>query len=138
MFGDKDRSLKIVDHSPSTLLDRGCRFEGKLTFEGTVQINGNFRGEIFSDGTLIIGEGANVEGKLEVENAIISGQVMGTIVAKQKIEMHPPSLVRGDITAPALVIEEGSLFEGNCSMGIRKQQETAEVVNGAFEFNLEQ
>ena len=50
MFGDRERSLRVVDENPTTLLDRGCRFEGKLTFEGSVQINGVFRGEIFSDG----------------------------------------------------------------------------------------
>jgi cytoskeletal protein CcmA (bactofilin family) len=117
MFGDKDRALKLVSEDVQTLLDKGAEFEGKLTFEGKVQINGKFRGEIFSDGTLVIGEGAEVDAKIEIETVIIQGNVTGNIVAKRRIEMHPPAVVKGDIVSPGLVVSEGAVFEGNCSMG---------------------
>ncbi|MBF0493268.1 MAG: polymer-forming cytoskeletal protein [Deltaproteobacteria bacterium] len=117
MFGDKDRALRVIDQSPATLLDRGCQFEGKLTFEGSVQINGKFRGEIFSEGTLIIGDSAEIEGKIEIDTVLISGSFVGSIVAKRKIEIHPPATVHGDIITPALVVQEGAVYEGNCSMG---------------------
>ena len=45
----------------TTLLGRGAAFEGKLTFDGTVRIDGRFKGEVFSDDVLVIGEGAHVE-----------------------------------------------------------------------------
>jgi len=117
MFGDKDRALKLVSEDAQTLLDKGAEFEGKLTFEGKVQINGKFRGEIFSDGTLVIGEGAEVDAKIEIETVIIQGNVTGNIIAKSRIEMHPPAVVKGDIVSPGLVVSEGAVFEGNCSMG---------------------
>ena len=132
MFGEKERSLRVIDQEPTTLLDRGCQFEGKLTFEGSVQINGRFRGEIFSEGTLIIGEGADVEGKIEIDTVLISGQVNGTIVAKHKIEMRPPAVVRANITTNGLAVEEGAVFEGNCSMGKRevvRSEPTASVLD---------
>ena len=47
----------------TTLLGRGATFEGKLTFEGTVRIDGRFKGEVFSEDTLVIGEGAIVEAR---------------------------------------------------------------------------
>src|SRR5262247_4079335 len=106
MFGEKDRNLRVIESSATTILDQGCQFEGKLTFEGSVQINGKFRGEIFSDGTLVIGEGADVEGTIEIDTVVISGQVNGTIRAKRKIEMHPPAWVRAEITTSSLVVEE--------------------------------
>ena len=117
MFGEKDRALKIVDGETMTLLDKDAQFEGKLTFDGKVQINGKFRGEIFSEGTLIIGEGAEVDAAIDIDTVIIQGQVNGTIQAKSRIEMHPPAVVKGDIASPGLVISEGALFEGSCSMG---------------------
>ncbi len=101
----------------SGLLEKGCEFEGKLTFEGTVRINGKFSGEIFSDGTLVVGEGASIDGKVDVGNIIIHGEVKGTIKAHDRIEMHTPATVDGDITAQTLVIDEGVIFEGSCSMG---------------------
>ena len=117
MFGDKDRALKLVSEEAMTVLDKGAEFEGKLTFEGKVQINGKFRGEVFSDGTLVIGEGAEVDAKIEIDTVIIQGQVTGNIIAKRRIEMHPPAVVKGDIVSPGLVVSEGAVFEGNCSMG---------------------
>ncbi len=123
MFGEKERSLRVIEQNPTTLLDQGCQFEGKLTFEGSVQINGKFRGEIFSDGTLVIGDGADVEGKIEIDTIIISGHLRGTIVAKSKIEMLPPASVKADISTPALAVQEGAVFEGNCSMGKKNAYE---------------
>lgn len=140
MFGEKERTLRILDQEPTTILDKGCQFEGKLTFEGSVQINGRFNGEIFSEGFLIIGEGAEVEGKIEVSDILIKGKVRGSICADQRIEMQSPAFVRGDIQAPALAIQEGVLFEGNCTMGkkiindLEKIEESASEEAPAYEF----
>lgn len=117
MFGDKVENTKGSDRLVSTVLDRECSFEGKMTFEGTVIINGKFKGEIFSDGHLIIGEGGYVEGKIEIGSIQIQGEVRGNILAKEKIEVLAPAVVQGDISAPNLAIKEGAIFEGNCSMG---------------------
>lgn len=122
MFGEKERSLKLLDGQPMTLLNQDAQFEGKLTFEGKVQINGKFRGEIFSEGTLIIGEGAEVDGQIDIDTVLIQGRVNGTIQAKTRIEMHPPAVVKGDIASPSLVISDGAIFEGSCSMGRDKGQ----------------
>ncbi len=134
MFGDKERALRVIEQSPATLLDRGCQFEGKLTFEGSVQINGKFRGEIFSEGTLIIGDSAEIEGKIEIDTVIISGSFTGSIVAKRKIEIHPPALVHGDIITPALVVQEGAVYQGNCTMG-KNRSNNAENNASVYELN---
>ncbi len=134
MFGEKERNLKVVDENPTTLLDRGCQFEGKLTFEGSVQINGKFKGEIFSEGTLVIGEGAEIEGKIEIDTVLISGQVHGNIQAKHKIEMLPPAFVKANIVTNALVVEEGAVFEGNCAMG-KKEEHTLEASTSLYDFS---
>lgn len=122
MFGDKERSLKLADDEPMTLLNDDAQFEGKLTFDGRVQINGKFRGEIFSEGTLIIGEGAEVDAQIDIDTVLIQGRVNGSINAKTRIEMHPPAVVKGDIASPSLVISDGAIFEGSCSMGRDKGQ----------------
>jgi cytoskeletal protein CcmA (bactofilin family) len=98
------------------LLDKGCSFEGKLTFDGTVQINGNFQGEVYSDGTLIIGNDAHVEGGIFVDTLIIYGSVQGSIDSKSRVEMHVPATVISDIKTKTLSIEEGVIFQGKCQM----------------------
>jgi cytoskeletal protein CcmA (bactofilin family) len=100
----------------TTLLGRGSEFEGKLTFEGTVRIDGKLSGEIFSDDVLIIGEGADVKAEINVGSIVIEGSVQGNITAKRSVEIHTPGKVRGNITTPSLFVEKGVLFDGNCQM----------------------
>jgi cytoskeletal protein CcmA (bactofilin family) len=100
----------------TTLLGRGAAFEGKLTFEGTVRIDGRFRGEVFSDDTLVIGEGALVEAEIDIGEIIIQGTVVGNINAKRSIEIHAPGRVKGDIHTPSLQIDKGVIFEGRSFM----------------------
>ncbi len=100
----------------STLLGRGSEFEGKLTFEGTVRIDGTLKGEVFSDDVLIIGEGAFVEAEVNVGEVIIQGTIVGNVRAKRSIEIHAPGAVKGDLTTPSLQIAKGVIFEGRSFM----------------------
>jgi len=106
----------------TTLLGRGATFEGKLTFEGTVRIDGRFKGEVFSDDVLVIGEGAIVEAEIDIGEVIIQGTVVGNIKAKRSIEIHAPGRVKGDLHTPILQIDKGVIFEGRSFMeGATKQ-----------------
>ena len=100
----------------NAFLGRNTEFEGKLSFKGAVRIDGNFKGEIFTEGTLIVGESANIESNIHVSHIIISGEIRGNIIADNRIEIHAPGKVFGNIQAPTVVIEEGVIFEGNCKM----------------------
>jgi cytoskeletal protein CcmA (bactofilin family) len=100
----------------TTLLGRGSEFEGKLSFEGTVRVDGKLSGEIFTDDVLIIGEGAEVHAEINVGAVVIEGTVHGNINAKRSVEIHTPARVRGNIITPSLYIEKGVMFDGNCQM----------------------
>lgn len=101
-------------------LDRGSSFKGELEFEDTMRIDGKFNGKIVSKNELIVGESAQIEGDLHVGRIAISGTVVGKIIADERVEIHRNGKVYSDIDTPALVIEEGAIFQGNCVMGERK------------------
>ncbi len=100
----------------NAILDRGSEFEGKLTFEGTVRIDGRFKGEIKSDAMLVVGESGKVDADIQVGSISVSGEVKGNITAKNKIELHAPAVVQGNLQTASLVIEDGVTFEGSCIM----------------------
>jgi cytoskeletal protein CcmA (bactofilin family) len=100
----------------STLLGRGSEFEGKLTFEGTVRIDGTLKGEVFSEDVLIVGEGARVEAEIDIGEIIVQGTVVGNIRAKRGIEILAPGRVKGDVTTPSLQVDKGVIFEGRSFM----------------------
>ena len=98
-----------------TFLGKNTKFEGRLTFDGAIRIDGEFVGEIEApEGNLIIGESAKVESEIHVATVIISGDVRGNIVASQKIEVLVPGKVTGNIQAPTVMVQEGVVFSGNC------------------------
>ena len=103
-------------NSLNTFLGKGSHFEGKLTFEGKVQIDGVFVGEIFSQDTIVVGQGADVKAEIEVGTAVVQGRVEGNIRATDTIELKAPGELIGNIEAPNLLMEKGVLFEGNCKM----------------------
>jgi len=112
----------------NALLGRGSSFEGKLTFEGTVRIEGSFSGEIHTSDTLVIGQGADVKAQIYAGNVIVSGgTVTGNIHAKNMIELEKEAKVRGDLETPALRIEKGVIFVGSCRMENLGQGRTAEA-----------
>src|ERR1700683_654115 len=90
----------------TALLGRGTRFEGKLYFEGRVRIDGIFAGEIKSDDTLIIGDGAEVHAEIDVSAVIVRGGVVhGNLSAKTSIEVHAPAKLIGNIHSPSVFID---------------------------------
>lgn len=115
MFNKKD-PLISKSNEVNALLGKESEFEGKLAFSGTVRLDGKFTGEISSEGQLIIGDGAVVKAEINVDTAIIGGQVDGNITANTRIEVRAPGRVNGNIQTPILIIEEGVVFDGSCLM----------------------
>ncbi len=98
------------------VLGKGSEFEGTLKFEGTVRIDGKFQGEVHSEGTLIVGENAVINGNVYVDSAVVSGEIRGNVKAKNRVELRAPGKLYGDMESPAIIIEEGVIFDGNCRM----------------------
>jgi len=97
-------------------IDDGSEIEGTCSFRGTVMLNGAVRGTISTSGALIVGETGAVEADVRAASLAISGQVTGTIVATERLELRRTARVVGDIEAPVVVIEEGAVFQGRCQM----------------------
>jgi cytoskeletal protein CcmA (bactofilin family) len=112
----QQREAYMSSSELNALLGRGSEFEGKLAFEGKVRIDGSFTGEISTNDTLHIGEGAKVSAEISCGTVIVEGDVTGNIKAASAVELHRPAKVRGDITTPSLVVEKGVIFEGRSKM----------------------
>ncbi|MBW1857317.1 MAG: polymer-forming cytoskeletal protein, partial [Deltaproteobacteria bacterium] len=89
--------MKKTKDEINAFLGRDTEFEGKFSFTGAVRVDGNISGEIFSSGTLIVGESAVINSQIHVADIIISGEVHGDIVAERKIEINVPGKLFGNI-----------------------------------------
>jgi cytoskeletal protein CcmA (bactofilin family) len=99
-----------------TLIGKGSEFDGKLTFEGQVHIEGKFNGQIHTKDTLVVGQSARVTAEITAGTVVINGTVEGNIKAATLIEIHATGRVKGNLEAPALSIEKGAIFDGSSKM----------------------
>ena len=97
-------------------LGQGAEFIGKLIFNGSVRIDGSFQGEIFGEGSLVVGEGAMIKANIAVKSIYISGDVQGDIDVKEKINIHSKGKFSGDVRTPVFIMEEGAIFDGRSHM----------------------
>jgi len=117
MFGGGARQSKPSRPREYTShVNEGTEIEGKVTFTGTVLLNGRVRGEIVSTDTLVVGEKGVINATIRSGVVEVAGEVVGNISATERIELHPSCRVYGDIEAPVVTIDEGALLEGQCRM----------------------
>ena len=112
-----DRLADLEGGRESAVLGKGTRISGKLSFEGAARIDGHVEGEISATGTLVIGEAALVNAQISGSSIVIHGKVTGDLTASKRLEIRAPGRLYGNVTTPSLIIEEGVVFEGHCSMG---------------------
>lgn len=109
----------------SGFVGNGTVLTGETTFQAMLRIDGHLTGSITSkEGTLIIGSSGQVDANIKVAAAVINGTVNGDIIASERLELGRTARVAGNIQTPRLVIEDGAILEGSCTM--LKAQENLE------------
>ncbi|HEY0459808.1 MAG TPA: polymer-forming cytoskeletal protein [Pyrinomonadaceae bacterium] len=101
----------------SGYVGNGTVLTGETSFQAMLRIDGHLTGRVSSEsGTLIVGSSGKVDANIQVASAIVSGTINGDITATEKLELTRTARVLGNIQAPRLVIEDGAIFEGACTM----------------------
>src|SRR3954471_22330524 len=107
----------IKEGTLTGFVGNGTTLTGEANFKGMLRVDGGLSGRVSSaDGTLIVSTNGRVDANVEVAVAQIFGTVNGDIIASKRIEMGRVAKVTGNIQTPALVIENGAVFEGSCRM----------------------
>lgn len=100
----------------STVVGSGVHLTGTLKDQSDIVVNGSVEGEVNSDQNIVVGESAKVKGPVTAQLVSVSGEVNGTITAKDKLEIHPSGKVEGNIKTKDLIIHSGAIFIGKCDM----------------------
>lgn len=109
----------------SGFVGHGTVLSGETNFQAMLRVDGHLIGTVASDsGTLVVGTNGQVDANIMVTAAMINGTVNGDIMASEKIQLGRTARVIGNVQTPKLIIEDGAIFEGSCSM--MKSREVAE------------
>ena len=113
-------ALKPETGTELNLIAAGTVMEGKLRTPGSIRIDGKILGEVTATQNISIGSSGDVDGNIMAKNITIGGKIKGTVVAQEKLVFETKAIIRGDIRAAKLVIDEGALFDGKCTMSEAK------------------
>ncbi|MFZ5968162.1 MAG: bactofilin family protein [Bacillota bacterium] len=106
----------IISEKIDTLIGKNSSFEGILHADGTVRIDGQFKGEIHIKGDLIVGEEGKITGNVHANNTVVSGTVIGNINVSNQLRINSNGKVLGDVDVFSLIVQEKAIFDGKCKM----------------------
>lgn len=117
----------------SGYVGHGTTLTGETHFQSILRVDGQLTGRVSSDaGTLVVGSTGRINANIAVAAAVINGVVNGDIVATERLEIGKSARVVGNIQAPVLVIEEGAMFEGGCTMVKSRETLNKRTVDGVM------
>jgi cytoskeletal protein CcmA (bactofilin family) len=108
--------LDVRQTGTTTVIARGTRFEGQVSGNRPVRIEGSLRGGMRLEAPLEIVEGAQVEADVHATVVRVGGSVTGNITGSELVELLASAVVKGDVAAPALHVVEGAKLEGRVLM----------------------
>ncbi len=89
---------------------------GNLKAEGVVRIEGRVTGNVEAENQILLSQGGVIEGDLATREAVLAGEVHGTVAATERVEVQATAAVHGDIVTPRLLIQEGGRLNGGIRM----------------------
>lgn len=104
-----------------TIIGKRTVVDGDIRVKHSLRIDGTVRGNIQTTDTVIIGKEGEIEGKVQAKHVLLAGRVAGNIHAQGKMFLESTATVLGDLKAAQLVVDEGAVFDGKCSMKETKE-----------------
>jgi len=101
-----------TDQMPFSIVAKDMTIVGNLETEGVVRIEGRVKGTVRAGAQVLIGQGAQLEGDLHTKEAVVGGDVIGSIHATERVELQPTASVTGNITSPRIAVLEGGKVSG--------------------------
>jgi cytoskeletal protein CcmA (bactofilin family) len=108
--------LSCHDEDNITILPDDLRINGTMTFKHSLMIKGILEGEIISEGLLVVVPTAKVTAKISTKNLISHGEIQGDVIATEQVILKETAIHTGNIKAPNIIVESGSLLNGSISM----------------------
>ena len=117
MFGNKTSQAegKNLGSSYNSIL-AGTEVQGKLQSVSDLRIDGKVEGDVSCQARLVVGGTGQIKGDLTCKQARLEGQIKGNVLVEDSLEIKQTAKVEGDIQARKLIIEEGAVFNGRCTM----------------------
>lgn len=106
----------LEDFIVNSIIGEGSEFIGEFKVDGLIRIDGKFKGLINTNGKVLIGKTGTVDTDIRAKIVVSGGTITGNIYASERVILLATSKIYGDIVTPNLVLEDGALFHGKCTV----------------------
>ena len=121
MFNNKEKDMTRIE----TLIGEQCYIIGSLNGNGLLKIDGSIDGDIFCEDDVVLGSSGHIKGNMVCNNAYIHGIIHGNISCKSTLTIENCGKVKGDILVKKLMISEGGILDGKCTMVSYEQPDSS-------------
>ena len=122
-----------TNFKPNTMIGEGSRFEGRCAVHGNLRIDGRFVGPALQVDQLYVGEAGRVKTDIVANVVVVEGVVVGNISATNRVLLLPSARVLGDLLTPELVLQDGAMLDGNCSVGQLHGEDARRLIRELWE-----
>lgn len=113
-FLKKDSDFSSGEHF--SIVSAECYFQGTLSVQGSLRVDGTLEGSVDNARHVIIGDGGKIVGDVTAEIVVCGGEIEGNVCAEM-LEVLGKASIKGDIRAKKMIVEEGGRIDGQCLIG---------------------
>jgi cytoskeletal protein CcmA (bactofilin family) len=106
----------------ASVIDRHSSFDGTYSTDRDLRIEGTVKGNLSCEGTLHVAEGATVNAEIKAEQVVVAGSLEGAVTCRTRLQIMPSGDLKGKISTPSLIINEGARYEGEMEMPSRNSR----------------
>ena len=127
--------VKTAGDISNNVIGEKSYFTGNFSINGSLRIDGRFEGKTLKADQLYIGHEGKVRTNIDAVSVIVEGLIMGNINATSRVLLMPTAKVYGDIKTPELIIQNGVLLEGRCTIANDLRTSAGDVIKAEYEKN---
>jgi cytoskeletal protein CcmA (bactofilin family) len=110
-FFGKKKKKTTTSVSSASIMTPGTSIKGEIRCEGNILLNGDFEGNVISQGEVVVGKSGRVAGEIQAAKLLVSGEFRGNFTG-EVIDIMPYGKVYGDVKVNNIIIEPNAVFEG--------------------------
>lgn len=117
----------------NTTIGEDSAFEGRCALDGNLRIDGRFVGPALEVEQLHVGPTGKLRTDVTAGSVVVEGVVLGNITAERRILLLSTARVMGNLTTPELIIEDGVILDGKCSVGRMRGDSARRFIRALYE-----
>jgi cytoskeletal protein CcmA (bactofilin family) len=119
----------------NNVIGKNSYFTGRFLINGSLRIDGRFEGKYLQADQLYIGQNGKISTNINAVSVIVEGLVIGNINATNRVLLMPTAKILGDIKTPELIIQNGVILEGRCTISNDLKSSARNLIEAEYEKN---